>query len=73
VAAERHLELLGRADIAVHSVRAVGLSAESAPLPRNPNHAHVIGWPPDKPSQKSLAHQLAALSNYVRKNLAAAQ
>ena len=29
-------------------------------IPENPNHAKVIGWPVDKPSQKIIAQQIAA-------------
>jgi hypothetical protein len=65
VSAERRHDLVGRADILVRTVSSAGLSAESSPLPRNPNHAHISGWPQDKPSQKILAEQLAAASEYV--------
>ena len=67
VAAARDVELLGRADIAVRSITSAGLSAQPAPIRENPNHAHVTGWPQDKPSQKILAQQLAAMAEYVSK------
>jgi hypothetical protein len=67
VADQRAIELFGRADLTVRDVSSVGLTTQSAAFPENPNHAHVIGWPPDKPSQKSLAQQLAAMSVYVPK------
>jgi len=65
VAAARNVELSCRADIAVRSIASAGLSTHAAPLPENPNHAHVTGWPQDKPAQKSLAQQLAAMADYV--------
>lgn len=37
----------------------------SAPVPGNPNHASVTGWPLDKPSQKIIALEIAARSRYV--------
>ncbi len=58
-------DLIGRADVIARNVKIVGLHPEPAPLPENPNHAHVAGWPTDKPSQKILAQQLAASSAYV--------
>ena len=64
VAAIRSVRLLGRADVAVQNVISIGLSAQAAPLPENPNHAHVIGWPASKPSQKILAQQLAVMAAY---------
>lgn len=67
VAAVRDVDLIGRADIAVRSVRSIGLSAAPAPIPENPNRAHITGWPGDKPLQKSLAQQLAAMSAYAPK------
>ena len=68
VAAARDLDLFGRADVVVRSVASIGLSAELAPIPENQNHAHVTGWPSDKPLQKTLALQLAAMSTYVSKS-----
>jgi hypothetical protein len=67
VAEQRILELLGRADLVARDVTSTGLTTQSVPLPENPNHAHVTGWPQDKPSRKSLAQQLAAMAKYVPK------
>ena len=41
------------------------LKTEGAPLATNPNHAHVTGWPADKPSQKNIAQRLAAVADYL--------
>ena len=65
VASDTDGNLLGRVDVSVSSVSAVGLEAEPAPLPENPNHVHIVGWPADKPSQKALAQKLAARAHYV--------
>ena len=67
VATERDVDLIGRADVAVRNIASVGLSVQPAPIPENPNHAHVTGWPEDKPSKKILAQQLAAVAAYVPK------
>ena len=56
--------LIGRADLIVHSIPPP-LNTERAPLPTNPNHAHVTNWPSDKPSQKNLAQRLAAVASYL--------
>ncbi len=56
--------LLGRADFSAESIPPP-LKALSAPLPRNRNHAHIVGWPPDKPSRKNLAQRIAAVAIYV--------
>jgi hypothetical protein len=67
VARQFEKDLIGRADVAAKHVRSVGLGVETAPLPENLHHAHVTGWPADKPSQKILAQQIAASSAYVKK------
>lgn len=61
--------LIGRADITGGAIRVVRpLDVVAAPLPENPDHGHIIGWPPaaDKPAQKVLAMSLAAVSVFVR-------
>lgn len=60
VASVRGKELVGRADLAVLDVIQVGLAAEAAPVEDNPNHAHIVGWPQEKPMQKNLRQELAA-------------
>ena len=54
--------LCGRADLHVHQVSSRELNTEAAPLVDNPNHAHITGWPAEKPAQKILAQELAAAS-----------
>jgi hypothetical protein len=58
-------KLLGRADLAAIQLARLQLRGEPAPLGDNPNHAHITGWPTEKPKQKTLAQQLAAEARYV--------
>jgi len=70
VAALRARPLYGRAVIAARVFIDEGLSVEAKPiLPENPNHADATNWPPDKPSQKMIALQIAAKAKYIPKNL----
>lgn len=69
VAAASERAFVGRADLAAGAVRAVEpLVAVGAPLPEDPGHAHIVGWPPmaQKPAQKILAARLAAAAQFVR-------
>jgi hypothetical protein len=65
VAAARPATLYGRADVLAADVRRQRLEVEPRPVPENLNHASIIGWPSDKPSQKIIAQQLAAVAGYV--------
>lgn len=67
VAVVRGLILYGRADISALLVRNQALTVQSAPSARNRNHAHLSGWPTDKPSQKIIAAELARSAQYVPK------
>jgi hypothetical protein len=67
IADARPATLYGRADVAAEQVRRQKLQVEARPVPENLNHASITGWPPDKPSQKSFAQELAALASYVPK------
>jgi len=64
VADKRTAALYGRADFVVKQLPAPLLAAP-APLIGNTNHAHVTGWPSEKPAQKNLAQRLAAVAVYV--------
>jgi len=51
----------GRADIKAAAVAQIQpLRTVPFPLPKNPNHAHIDGWPLDKSDQKRIAQELAA-------------
>lgn len=60
----RQATLYGRADIRASDALRQSLGVESAPVPSNPNHANIIGWPEQKPAQKIIALQLAAAARY---------
>jgi hypothetical protein len=59
-----NVKLEGRADLQVNDVHNHTLNVEAHPLPENANHAHITGWPLDKPKQKSIAQELAAIAQY---------
>jgi len=63
VADERPTILYGRADVQASTVTKQSLRIVPTPKPKN--HANITGWPADKPSQKSLAQELAAAAQYV--------
>lgn len=61
VAEQRGKMLLGRADIRASACRIQPLDVVPRPiLPHNANHADIIGYPPRKDEQLSLAAKLAA-------------
>ena len=67
-ASKRAKTLLGRADISAASVREIRTPAMNVipdPEPENPEHCNIVGWPPDKPTQKSIAQRLAAAAAFV--------
>jgi len=59
---KRSAILYGSADLRVVQVSQHNLKTEAVPLPQNANHAHITGWPSEKPAQKSIAQQLAAVA-----------
>ncbi len=66
VAEKRDASLLGRADVRVADVREQNIEAVPHPIWReNWNHAHLIGWPAEKPHQKIIAMQIAAQAQYL--------
>lgn len=65
IADKRPATLHGRADIKTGTARKQSLEVVPEPTENNPNHAHINGWPPDKPGQKSIAQELAAQAAYV--------
>lgn len=60
VAVHRKKELLGRTDIGVKGCTVDSLSVVAKPIPGNPNHADITGYPPKKADQKALALKIAA-------------
>lgn len=65
VAMQTSKTLYGRADLVAKECLTRQLTIEAAPLPENPNHANICGWPADKPSQKMIAIELAAAAKYI--------
>lgn len=62
VADNRPATLYGRADVqALHIARQ---SLRIVPTAEPKNHANVNGWPKDKPAQKIIAQELAAVAQY---------
>lgn len=59
VAELRGKPLVGRADVGARDVRRELLDVVGFPEPDNPQHAHIVNWPADKPAQKSQAQQLS--------------
>ena len=52
-----------RADILARNCKVDTLCVVEKPVPRNPNHAGIEGWPPQKQDQKAIALKLAASAN----------
>ena len=66
IAEKRQASLIGRADITVSVVSQQNLQVEVDPIiPEHPNHANLVGWPSDKPTQKIIAQQLSAASAFA--------
>ena len=62
VAKQRNKTFYGRSDILASSCRLEPLDVVDEPIEGNPNHADVVGFPPKKEDQMSLATKLAALA-----------
>ncbi len=60
VAADRRLTLYGRTEIEAARCRIKPLDVLAKPLPGNPNHADITGFPTAKEDQISYAQKLAA-------------
>ncbi len=65
VTVRRVMQLHGRADFIASDVIGQNLRVEADPLPENPSHAVVVGWPPEKAVQKIKALMLAAAARFV--------
>ena len=57
--------LRGRADVLAHDCNVNTLRVIETPFPRNPNHADIVDWPPQKQDQKAIALKLAASATAV--------
>ena len=63
VADTRPATLYGRADIQTVLVKRQFLSITPTHQPKN--HANITGWSSDKPTQKIIAQELAAVAHYI--------
>lgn len=59
--------LYGRADILASDCCVNSLHVVESPIPDNPNHADIKGWPPSKEDKKALAQKLAAVASKLIK------
>ena len=65
IAVARNKSLRGRADIGTKACRDQSLDVVAAPIDGNPNHAHVVSWPSDKPARKLIAQEIAATARFL--------
>ena len=57
--------LHGRADVENGYVMAQKLSVVPQPVPDNPNHANIVGWPLEKDVRKMCALKIARTAHFV--------
>jgi hypothetical protein len=65
IATAQSRNLHGRADVQTSHVTAQSLNVEPHPVPNNPNHANIVGWPPDKDARKMRALEIARVARFV--------
>jgi hypothetical protein len=65
IAAKRGRSLRGRGDALAATYVSQKLKTIAAPTDGNANHVNVTGWPSDKPSQKMIAQEVAAVAKYL--------
>jgi hypothetical protein len=65
--------LHGRADVETGHVIAQRLSVVLQPVPDNPNHANIVGWPLEKDARKMCALEIANVARFVVNPEAGAQ
>jgi len=65
IANNRSRTLYGRADIQALEVKKRSLCIQPTLTPKN--HANINGWPVDKPAQKMIAQELAAVASFTSK------
>jgi len=57
--------LLGRGDVKAEAFMQQRLAVLPDPIPGNPNHANVRGWPQEKHAQKEIALEVAKRAVFV--------
>lgn len=65
IAASTGKTLYGRGDVQASTYLTQRLAVKAAPVPANPNHADVAGWPADKSTQKIIAMEISAAATFV--------
>jgi hypothetical protein len=61
--------LYGRADVETDVCLKQKLVVQAAPIiPQNPNHAHIVGWPSNKPACKIVAQEIALNAKFIPKS-----
>ncbi|MEX1028043.1 MAG: hypothetical protein WD049_08560 [Candidatus Paceibacterota bacterium] len=58
-------KLLGQLKELLPDYLSQNLKTVAAPVDGNPNHVNVTEWPRDKPSQKIIAQEVAAVAKYL--------
>ncbi len=66
VARQTGKTLHGRADVQAFIFQKQRLRVIAAPILENPNHANVVGWPSEKPVQKTIAQEIAAAAGKAK-------
>lgn len=66
VARQTGKTLHGRADVRASDFERQTLRVVPAPVPDNPNHANVSGWPLEKSAQKAIAQEIAHAAGKAR-------
>lgn len=65
IATGQERNLHGRADVEASHVIAQSLNVVPRPVLNNPNHANIVGWPPDKDARKMRALEIARMARFV--------
>lgn len=65
VAAQRGKPLIGRGDVIAATYVGQNLKTIPDPVEGNPNHVNVAQWPSNKPQQKLIAIEIAAVATFV--------
>ncbi|QDV42508.1 hypothetical protein Enr13x_23560 [Stieleria neptunia] len=65
VAQQRSKPLMGRCDVIAASYVGQKLKTVPDPVDGNPNHVNVALWPSDKPQQRLIALEIAAVATFV--------
>ena len=65
IATGQSRNLHGRADVEASHVTAQSLNVVPQPVLNNPNHANIVGWPPEKDARKMRALEIARVARFV--------